>query len=216
LACEALKNTQYKGAFQVFEATFKEYGLPERIRTDNGVPFATHALARLSALSVWFIRLGIYPEFIEPGCPQQNGRHERMHKTLKAETTKPPELNSPRQQKRFDEFKVFYNEERPHEGIKMATPGTLYEPSTKAFPKELPDITYPKHFYERHVSATGGIRFHSKRILVTALLVGQTIGMEEIEDGIFNIYFGPVLLGKWLYDKSFVEGVNNLKKAKKV
>jgi putative transposase len=216
LTCKALRNTRYPGTFRGFEEAFLEYGLPDRIRTDNGVPFGTIALARLSALSVWFIRLGIYPEYIEPGCPQQNGRHERMHRTLKAEATKPPESSMPRQQRRFDAFQKEYNEERPHEAIGMATPGSLYQASTKPFPKRLPEITYPPHFIERYVSHNGGIRYHSKRILVTQVLSGQQIGMEELDHGVFNVYFGPVLLGKWLYDKPYVEGLYNYRRRVKV
>lgn len=216
LKCKALRSTRYSGAFRGFEEAFREYGLPERIRTDNGVPFGTNTLARLSALSVWFIRLGIYPEYIEPGCPQQNGQHERMHRTLKAEATKPPESSLPKQQRRFDAFQKEFNFERPHEGIGMATPGSLYEVSSRSFPKVLPEVTYPAHFIERYVSFNGGMRYHSKRILVSQVLAGQRVGMEELDHGVFNVYFGPVLLGKWLYDKPCVEGLYNYRKERKV
>lgn len=209
LTCKAFPNTQTSGAFKGFEEAFREYGLPERIRTDNGVPFATMAIARLSALSVWFIRLGIYPEFIQPGRPQQNGRHERMHRTLKAETTKPPESTLRKQQRRFDCFQEEYNLERPHEAIGMATPASLYRVSAKAFPKKLPELIYPPQFIERLVMSNGTVSFHGRRILLSQVLSGQTIGMEEVEHGIFNFYFGPVLLGKWHYDKQYVEGLSS-------
>ena len=204
-----LPNTRTKGAFKGFEEAFREYGLPDRIRTDNGVPFATMAIARLSALSVWFIRLGIYPEFIEPGKPQQNGRHERMHRTLKAETTKPPESSMLKQQKRFNAFQAEYNFERPHEAIKMATPGSLYKASARRFPEKLPEMTYPTHFINRLVMSNGTVSYHGRRILLSQVLSGQQIGMEEIDHGIFNFYFGQVLLGKWCYDKPYVEGLTN-------
>jgi putative transposase len=209
LTCKAFHNTQTKGAFKGFEEAFRQYGLPERIRTDNGVPFATMAIARLSALSVWFIRLGIYPELIEPGHPQQNGRHERMHRTLKAETTKPPESSMLRQQRRFDAFQNEYNFERPHEAIKMATPGSIYSASKRPFPKKLPEMTYPLHFINRLVMSNGTVSYHGRRILLSQVLSGQQVGMEEVEHGIFNFYFGPVLLGKWHYDKQYVEGLSN-------
>jgi hypothetical protein len=139
-----------------------------------------------------------------------------MHRTLKAEATKPPESSMPKQQKRFDAFQKEYNEERPHEAIGMATPATLYQSSTRPFPERLPEVIYPPHFIERYVSHNGGIRFHSKRILVTQVLSGQQIGMEELDHGVFNVYFGPVLLGKWLYNKPYVEGLYNYRKRIKV
>lgn len=209
LKCKALPSTRTQGAFKGFEEAFREYGIPDRIRTDNGVPFATMAIARLSALSVWFIRLGIYPEFIEPGCPQQNGRHERMHRTLKAETTKPPESTFLKQQRRFDTFRKEYNFERPHEALGMATPASKYQVSIKPFPEKLSDMVYPPQYIERLVMSNGTVSFHGRRILLSQVLSGQSIGMEEVEHGIFNFYFGPVLLGKWHYDKPYVEGLTS-------
>ena len=136
LGCQALNSTSVTEAKPVFLRLFKEIGLPRRIRTDNGVPFATNTLARLSQLSAWWVRLGIMPEFIEPGKPQQNGRHERMHRTLKAETTRPPANTSRAQQRKFDRFRHEFNWERPHEALDQQTLASLYEPSPRPMPKK--------------------------------------------------------------------------------
>jgi transposase InsO family protein len=138
LGCQALLDTSVDGAKPVFTRLFREFGLPNRIRTDNGVPFATNTLARLSRLSAWWVRLGVMPEFIEPGKPQQNGRHERMHKTLKAEATRPPRATCRAQQQRFNTFRAEFNDERPHEALDMETPGSLYAPSAREMPERLP------------------------------------------------------------------------------
>jgi len=174
----------------------EEYGLPRIIRTDNGVPFATTALGRLSELSVWWIRLGIYPELIEPAHPEQNGRHERMHKTLKAETTRPPRGNLNAQQARFNAFRHEYNEERPHEALGQETPASAYRASLRKLPRELPQIEYPGHFEVRLVSRNSGIRWKSNWICVTQTLGGEYVGLEEVDDGLWDVYFGPIKLGR--------------------
>jgi putative transposase len=138
LGCHGLRTTAVHAAKPVFTRIFKEYGLPQRIRSDNGVPFATNSLARLSALSAWWVRLGVLPELIEPGKPQQNGRHERMHRTLKAEATRPPAHSMRAQQHKFDRFRQEFNYERPHEALDMQTPGTVYQSSTRRMPDKLP------------------------------------------------------------------------------
>jgi putative transposase len=140
-----------------FEAAFREYGLPLRIRSDNGAPFASRSIAGLSELSVWWIKLGITPERIVPGKPQQNGRHERMHKTLKAETASPPRTDTEAQQQAFDEFRRCYNEERPHEALGQRTPASLYSPSPRSFPATLHDPEYPNEFEVRQISGTGNL-----------------------------------------------------------
>jgi len=149
LACQGLLSTACANAKPVFTKIFREYGLPERIRTDNGVPFATVSLARLSSLSAWWIRLGIVPELIEPGKPQQNGRHERMHRTLKAETTRPPAANRRAQQRQFNGFQEEYNHLRPHEAINLETPASVYQPSMRPYPEKLPRLEYPSHYETR-------------------------------------------------------------------
>ena len=196
LACQGLRSTAVHLSKPVFKRLFQEYGLPRIIRTDNGVPFATTALGRLSELSVWWIRLGIYPELIEPAHPEQNGRHERMHKTLKAETTRPPRGNLGAQQARFNEFRREYNEERPHEGLGQETPASAYHASSRKLPQELQRIEYPGHFEVRLVSRNSGIRWKSNWVCVTQTLGGEYVGLEEVDDGLWDVYFGPIKLGR--------------------
>jgi transposase InsO family protein len=198
LGCQALSSTRVAEAKPVFTRLFKEFGLPKRIRTDNGVPFATNTLGRLSQLSAWWVRLGIFPEFIEPGKPQQNGRHERMHRTLKAETTRPPARTRRAQQRRFDRFRQEFNSERPHEALDMQSPASRYEASPREMPSKLPPLEYPDRFEVRYVSANGGIRWHHRWVNVSHVCVGEYVGLEEIADGIWNVYFGPLKLGRLL------------------
>jgi putative transposase len=198
LGCQALSSTRVHEAKPVFTRLFKEFGLPKRIRTDNGVPFATTTLARLSQLSAWWVRLGILPAFIEPGKPQQNGRHERMHRTLKAETTRPPAATRRTQQHKFDRFRQEFNFERPHEALDMQTPASRYEVSPREMPTKLPPLEYPDRFEVRYVSANGGIRWHHQWVNVSHVCVGAYVGLEEIDDGIWNVYFGPLKLGRLL------------------
>src|SRR6266849_3467177 len=196
LACQGLPSTKHSDSRLVFLRLFKEHGLPTIIRTDNGVPFATTALGRLSLLSVWWIRLGIYPELIEPAHPEQNGRHERMHRTLKAEATRPPSGNLRAQQVRFNRFRAEYNDERPHEALDQETPGSLYHPSPRALPRTLAPLEYPGHFEVRLVSRNSGIRWKKHWVCVTHTLAGEFVGLDEVDDGLWDVYFGPVKLGR--------------------
>jgi len=196
LGCQALLSTSCADAKPVFRRLFQEFGLPQRIRTDNGVPFATVSLARLSTLSAWFVRLGILPELIEPGKPQQNGRHERMHRTLKAEATRPPAANGRTQQRTFNRFRQEFNQERPHEAIGLQTPASLYQPSPRPFPAKLPPLEYPAHFETRYVSANGGIRWNCAWVNVSITCAGEYVGLEEIDNGLWNVYFGSLRLGR--------------------
>jgi len=196
LGCQGLVSTAVAQAKPVFTRLFKEYGLPQRIRTDNGVPFATNTLARLSSLSAWWVRLGVLPELIEPGKPQQNGRHERMHRTLKAETTRPAAGSLAAQQRKFNAFREEFNNERPHEALDMQTPACLYQPSVREMPNKIPPLEYPDRFEVRYVSANGGIRWNRGWINVSIVCVGEYVGLEEIDDGIWNVYFGPLKLGR--------------------
>jgi putative transposase len=205
IGCRALRSTRHADSKAVFRDLFREYGLPRRIRTDNGVPFATVSLARLSRLSAWWVRLGVLPELIEPGCPQQNGRHERMHRTLKAETTRPPAHGLRSQQRAFDRFRREYNEERPHEAIAMQTPGSLYRPSPRPFPERLPALEYPEHFEKRYVSRNGGIRWNCSWVNISITCAGEYVGLEEIDDGVWHVYFGPLKLGRLLEREMRVE-----------
>jgi transposase InsO family protein len=197
LGCQALPSTAVDGAKPVFTRLFKEFGLPKRIRTDNGVPFATNSLARLSSLSAWWVRLGVMPELIEPGKPQQNGRHERMHRTLKAETTRPPAGNLQAQQRKFNRFQSEYNTERPHEALDMQTPLALYSPSPREMPNRLAPLEYPDRFEVRYVSGNGGVRWNGRWLCVSIVCVGEYVGFEEIDDGLWIVYFGPVKLGRF-------------------
>jgi transposase InsO family protein len=197
LSCQALDSTAVAGAKPVFTRLFKEYGLPTRIRTDNGVPFATTTLARLSALSAWWVRLGVMPELIEPGKPQQNGSHERMHRTLKDETTRPPAGNLSAQQRKFNHFRDEFNNERPHEALDQQTPASQYQPSSREMPNKIPPLEYPNRFEVRYVSANGGIRWNKHFVCVSSVCIGEHVGFEEIDNGIWNVYFGPLKLGRF-------------------
>src|SRR6266705_1770689 len=196
LGCQALTSTAVDEAKPIFTRLFHEYGLPTRMRSDNGVPFATTTLARLSKLSAWWVRLGILPELIEPGRPDQNGRHERMHRTLKAETTRPAAGSLAAQQRRFNVFREEFNHERPHEALDQETPATCYSASPRPMPDRLPPLEYPDRFEVRYVSANGGMRWNSRWVNVSTVCVGEYVGLEEIDDGIWNVYFGPLRLGR--------------------
>jgi transposase InsO family protein len=197
LACRALPSTATAGARPVFERLFREHGLPARIRTDNGVPFATIALARLSALSVWWLRLGILPDLTEPSSPQQNGRHERLHRTLKAEATKPAAASAVAQQHVFDHFRREYNTERPHEALGQATPASCYTPSRRPFPRRLPAPEYPAHWEVRRVSRNGGVRWGDAWVNVSHVLAEESVAFEEVADGVWQVYFGPLRVGRF-------------------
>ena len=196
-SCEGMLAPKQQPVKTIFKRLFKEYGLPERIRTDNGSPFASVSLGRLSRLSAWWIRLGIIPELIEPGCPEQNGRHERMHRTLKYETTIPPAEHLKKQQDRFNIFQQEYNHVRPHEALGMKTPSSIYQSSLRTMPSKLPPIEYPAHYEVRRVSKNCGIRWKHKRICVSQILAGDYVGLEAIDDGVWDVYYGPVWLGRF-------------------
>lgn len=205
LECRGLTTTSCADSKPVFRRLFQEYGLPERIRTDNGVPFATPSLARLSMLSAWWVRLDVMPELIEPGCPQQNGRHERMHKTLKAETTRPPAFGMRGQQRKFDVFREEYNEVRPHESLNQETPRSLYKPSLRKMPDKLPKLEYPAHYETRYVSANAALRWNSRFVNVSSCCIGEYVGLEEVGDGIWDVYFGRLKLGRLLEEHLRIE-----------
>jgi len=196
LACVALTGTRTRPTATVLERLFREYGLPRRIRSDNGVPFAgPTALARLSVLAVSWIRLGIMPELIQPGCPAQNGRHERMHRTLKASTARPPAATRAAQQRRFVRFRAEYNQVRPHAALQGLPPAMIYVPSARLYPAQIPPLEYAGHFEVRRVSASGSIKWRDHAIWVSEVLAGEQIGCEEIADAEWAVYFGPMRLG---------------------
>jgi putative transposase len=197
LTCKAKRSTAYPGARQSFLDAFRSYGLPLQILTDNGAPFATRAICGLSRLSVWWIKLGIHPVRIEPGRPQQNGRHERMHRTLKAEATRPPAGNLAAQQRLLERFRQCYNEERPHRALDGEVPASLYRHSARSYPERVPEIVYPGHYRVHKVCRNGCLAWRSRFIFVSEVLAGEPIGLEPIDDGIWSVHFGPLLLARF-------------------
>lgn len=195
LACEALESTKEQFAFTVFESVFRQYGLPHAIRTDNGVPFASpNALFNLSKLSVWWLRLGIEIERIQPGNPQQNGRHERMHLTLKKEATRPAGQNFLQQQAKFDDFGDEFNTERPHEALNMKFPSEVYRLSVRPY-QGLSDPDYPFHDRTITVTSCGRICIQQKKINFCRSFAGQAVGIKEVDDGIWLVTFMDYDLG---------------------
>ena len=207
LGCQALNSTSIEEAKPVFTRLFQEFGLPNRIKTDNGCPFATYTLGRLSRLSAWWVRLGVMPEFIEPGCPQQNGRHERMHKTLKAENTVPPAGSAAAQQRKFNAWREEFNNVRPHEALDMETPASCYQPSRREMPAKIPRFEYPDRFEVRYVSANGGIRWRMGWVKVSMACEGENVGLEEVDNGIWDVYFGSFKLGRLNDRKMEIESI---------
>jgi len=196
LACHGLLSTKGYGVRPVFARLFREYGLPRAIRTDNGVPFATTGIHGLSQLNVWWLRLGIQHQRILPAHPQQNGAHERMHKTLKGEAIRPPRSTLGTQQRAFTAFRRLYNEERPHQALQGRPPAALYRPSPRAYPRTLPPVVYPGHFIVKRVTNAGTIRLRRRLLFLANALKQHPVGLEEVDDGVWAIHFCQVLLGK--------------------
>jgi putative transposase len=209
LTCEALSTTQEKFAFTVFERTFKEFGLPHAIRTDNGVPFASaHALYGLSKLAVWWLRLGIEIERIKPGHPEQNGRHERMHLTLKKEATKPAAANVLQQQARFDAFVDQYNRERPHQGLAMKVPADVYARSARVY-RGLEALTYPFHDATFTVTQCGRICFKARKVNLSHVFAGQNVGVTQVGERIWLVTFMRYDLGYFDDETCRLEPIEN-------
>ena len=209
LACEALETTRETPVIEAFVRLFRDRGLPLAIRSDNGLPFASpNGLYNLSKLSVFWLRLGIAIERIRPGHPQENGRHERMHLTLKKETTRPPRMNALQQQDRFDQFVSEFNDERPHEGLAMRTPAELYMPSSRAY-AGLPELDYPVHDKDVLVTACGRICMHRKKINVSTVLAGQRLGIKEVDDGIWLVSFMHYDLGYIDLEQRTLQTIDN-------
>jgi putative transposase len=196
LACHGLLSTKGHGVRPVFERLFREYGLPGAIRTDNGVPFATCGIHGLSQLNVWWLRLGIQHQRILPASPQQNGAHERMHKTLKGEAIRPPRATLATQQRAFNHFRRLYHDERPHEALHDRTPASLYRPSPRVYSGTLPPVEYPGHFIVKRVTNAGTIRLRKRLLFLANALKQHLVGLEEIDDGVWSIHFCRVLLGR--------------------
>jgi putative transposase len=196
LACRGLRSVKSADARPVLRALFREVGLPEAIRTDNGAPFASTALHGLSALNVWWMQLGIVHQRIPPASPQQNGTHERMHRELKRETTRPAAATRCAQQRRFDAFRQRYNEDRPHEALGDQTPASQWQPSPRPYPEQRPQPAYPAALEIRRVSTAGMFHLHGRAFFLSETLQGEDIGLEEIQDGIWNIVYYRTLLGR--------------------
>ena len=196
LACHGLLSTKGQGVRPVFDRLFREYGLPRAIRTDNGVPFATTGIHGLSQLNVWWLRLGIQHQRILPAQPQQNGAHERMHKTLKGEAIRPPRSTLGTQQRAFNAFRHLYNDERPHEALHDQTPSSCYRRSPRVYTGTLPPVEYPGHFIVKRVTNAGTIRLKKRLLFIANALKQHPVGLEEVADGIWSIHFCRVLLGR--------------------
>lgn len=194
LTCHGLLSTETVTAKPVFERAFREYGLPRAIRTDNGVPFATPAIHGLSYLNVWWMRLGIQHQRIHPGRPQQNGAHERMHRTLKREAIRPVRRTCAAQQHVFDAFRGEYNDVRPHEWLNQETPASCYAASPRVYSARPPALEYPGHYLVKKVTTGGTFRLQHKLLYIANALVDQFIGLEETDDGVWSIYFNTVLI----------------------
>lgn len=196
LECYGMLSPSEAGTFARFRRVFEGFGLPAAIRSDNGGPFASTALAGLSHLSVWWLRLGIRLDRIRRGHPEENGAHEYMHRVLKRETARPPARTCGEQQRRFDAFRPTYNEVRPHEALDQAVPGDLYRPSRRSLPARLPPIVYPGHYEVRRVTA-GTFSWHSHTVFLTHVLNGEPVGLEEVDDGIWTVYFSHQPIGRF-------------------
>jgi putative transposase len=209
LACEALSTTQERYAFSVFERAFQDFGLPEAIRTDNGVPFASaHALYGLSKLAVWWLRLGIRLERIAPGHPEQNGRHERLHLTLKTEATRPAAPTVLQQQARFDTFTHRFNHERPHQALDMATPASRYRPSARCY-QGLDELEYPFHDWTAIITTCGRICWNRRKINVSQVFAGQKVGVKQVSEHIWLVTFMEYDLGYFDDETCRLEPIDN-------
>jgi transposase InsO family protein len=204
LRCQTVEKTDTTRVRAIFEAAFREYGLPLAIRTDNGAPFASRALGGLSRLAVWWMKLGIQPERIEAGHPEQNGRHERMHRTLKQETAMPPARDRRAQQRAFDRFREEYNQERPHEALQMQTPAEAYSPSLRPFPAREPEVEYPESMLVRTVGHKGQFRWKKHEVFVSEVLWGERIGLLPVDDRWFTVYFAHRPLARFDSRRAFL------------
>ncbi len=196
-AAKGLYGEKLKPTMTEFKRVFREYGMPLQIHTDNGKPFgAVQAVKRLTRLAVWFIELGIEPVYSDPASPQQNGRHERMHKDLKGEATRPPGYNLRTQQRKLNTFIHDYNFIRPHKALNLETPGSVHEYSPRQFKKNIEEWVYPSYCEVRRVTKNGALRWRStKWVMVSTSLVDKFVGLEELGDGIWRIYFRQKMLG---------------------
>lgn len=195
LRCQGMPRPCTTPTGSIMESAFREYGLPVAIRSDNGSPFASNAIGGLSRLSMWWLKLGIVPERIKPGHPEQNGRHERMHLTLKQETASPPRPSLRSQQQRFDAFRQEYNEQRPHESLEQRTPADAYQGSPRRYPSRVPEPEYGENAVVRSVRSSGEIKWQGQRMYLGEVLAGENVGLEPIMEGGWLVYFYKMPLG---------------------
>lgn len=203
LTCHGLLSTKLDGVLPQFDRAFRDFGLPSAIRTDNGPPFAGTGLHGLSQLNVWWIRLGIQHQRIQPSSPQQNGQHERMHRTMKAEATKPPRSSIVTQQREFDRFRKEFNNIRPHESLGGKTPSVFYKPSPRKYSGKIEPYEYPGHFQIKRVTSAGTIRLRNRLVFISSTLAAHLIGLEEINTGLWSVYLHNVLLAR-IDERDFV------------
>jgi transposase InsO family protein len=196
IRCQVVQPASFETIQPVFVGAFHEYGLPQAIRTDNGPPFASTTVGGLSRLSVWWIKLGIIPERITKGKPQQNGRHERMHRTLKEEAVSPPQSTWRLQQAAFDRFRQEFNHQRPHESLGQRFPTEVYNPSPRPYPLVIPEMIYPDDMQVRLVRARGDITWKTRHIYLTQILAGELVGLRQVAQDLWDIYFGPIRLAQ--------------------
>lgn len=212
LGCQALPDVGGAGVKPHLRHLFRTCGLPEAIRSDNGAPFASTGIHGLNGLNVWWLQLGITHQRITPGSPQENGAHERLHKTLKERAARPPAANPNRQQRLFNQFRTTYNELRPHEALDDETPASRWSPSPRPYPERIAPPEYPGHFEVRKVSGAGTFRLHSGQHFLSQALNHEYVGFEEIADGLWNIVYYETLLGRFDEDTHTITGAPSLKK----
>jgi transposase InsO family protein len=216
IRCQTVDRPDFVHVKPIFEAAFLEHGLPLAIRTDNGVPFATTTLGGLSRLSIWWIKLGIVPERIEPGHPEQNGRHERMHRTLKQDTATPPKSTLRTQQNAFDHFREEYNYQRPHEALDQTPPAKSYCHSLKPYPLITPQIKYPDYMKIRKIHHQGDLKWRGRHIYLSETLAREYVGLKQIDDQFYEIYFDHIKLAKLDdYNSKIIRPSNTKKRLKK-
>jgi transposase InsO family protein len=196
LLCDGLRSTKTEDTQNAFQRLFREVGLPEAIRTDNGAPFASPGIQGLSRLNVWWMKLGIVHQRISPASPQENGSHERMHRELKRETVVPAAANLRSQQERFDRFRARYNDQRPHEAIANEVPAARWRPSPRPYPERLAQPEYPSHMEVRTVYENGAFPLRQRLCFLTTALRGELIGLESVGEGLWNIVFYNTLIGR--------------------
>lgn len=197
IRCQIVSRMDLSQVRAVCEAAMREYGVPARIRTDNGAPFAGTGLLGFSKLSLGWMKMGIVHERIQPGRPQQNGRHERMHRTLKEDTTNPAAATLRLQQRKFDRFRQMFNHERPHEGLNNATPGSLYQPSSTMLPRTPIEYSYPKGFITRRVNNSGDISWHKDRVFISEVFRFEDLGFELVAEDFYKVFFRDIEIGEF-------------------